>query len=73
MIGGSITVDQTVLGSKGKTKTYLVGTPSAGPIADNWDNPKWKAFVAAYKKALSGRLPVALAVRAWLLRRGLGA
>ena len=57
MIGGSITVDQTVLGSKGKTKTYLVGTPSAGPIADNWDNPKWKAFVAAYKKAYPDGFP----------------
>ena len=57
MIGGSITVDQTVLGSKGKTKTYLVGTPSAGPIADNWDNPKWKAFVAAYKKAYPEGFP----------------
>ena len=57
MIGGSITVDQTVLGSKGKTKTYLVGTPSAGPIADNWDNPKWKTFVAAYKKAYPDGFP----------------
>jgi branched-chain amino acid transport system substrate-binding protein len=57
MIGGSITVDQTVLGSKGKTKTYLIGTPSAGPIADNWDNPKWKTFVAAYKKAYPNGFP----------------
>src|SRR5689334_7953192 len=47
MIGGSITVDQTVLGSKGKTKTYLIGTPSAGSIADNWDNPKSTAFAPA--------------------------
>ena len=57
MIGGSITVDQTVLGSKGKTKTYLIGTPSAGPIADNWDNSKWKTFVAAYKKAYPNGFP----------------
>jgi branched-chain amino acid transport system substrate-binding protein len=57
MIGGSITVDQTVLGSKGKQKTYVVGTPSAGPIADNWDNPKWKDFVAAYKKAYPDGFP----------------
>jgi branched-chain amino acid transport system substrate-binding protein len=57
MIGGSITVDQTVLGSKGKQKTYVVGTPSAGPIADNWDNPKWQAFVAAYKKAYPDGFP----------------
>jgi branched-chain amino acid transport system substrate-binding protein len=57
MIGGSITVDQTVLGSKGKTKTYLIGTPSAGPIADTWDDPKWKAFVANYKKEFPDGFP----------------
>jgi branched-chain amino acid transport system substrate-binding protein len=57
MIGGSITVDQTVLGSEGKRKSYLVGTPSAGPIADNWDNAQWKTFVDAYKKAFSDGFP----------------
>ncbi|MEJ2120648.1 MAG: ABC transporter substrate-binding protein [Alphaproteobacteria bacterium] len=51
MIAGSITADQTILGSKGRRKKYFIGTPSAGPIADTWDNPKWKAFVASYKKA----------------------
>jgi branched-chain amino acid transport system substrate-binding protein len=51
LIGGSITVDQSVLSAKGKRRDYLLGTPSAGPLADNWDNPKWKAFVAAYKKS----------------------
>ena len=36
LIGGSITVDQTVLGSKGKQpRLSCIGTPSAGPIADN--------------------------------------
>jgi len=57
MIGGSITVDQTILGSEGPRKTYLVGTPSAGPIADNWDGQKWKDFVAAYKKAYPDGFP----------------
>jgi branched-chain amino acid transport system substrate-binding protein len=57
LIGGSITVDQTVLGSKGKEKKYVVGTPSAGPIADTWDNPQWKAFVAAYKAAFPDGFP----------------
>ncbi|HTO84445.1 MAG TPA: ABC transporter substrate-binding protein [Methylomirabilota bacterium] len=57
MIGGSITVDQTILGSEGPKKTYLVGTPSAGPIADNWDDPKWKDFVAAYKKEYPDGFP----------------
>ena len=50
LVGGSITVDQTVLTSKGKTRDVLVGTPSAGPTADTNDTPAWKAFVEAYKK-----------------------
>ncbi len=50
LIGGSITVDQTVLTSKGKIREVVVGTPSAGPIADTNDTPAWKAFVEAYKK-----------------------
>src|SRR6186997_1612183 len=49
LIGGSITVDQTVLTSKGKIRDVVVGTPSAGPIADTNDTPAWKAFVDAYK------------------------
>jgi branched-chain amino acid transport system substrate-binding protein len=57
MIGGSITVDQTVLGSEGKRKDYLIGTPSAGPIADSWDNPAWKTFVADYQKAFPKGFP----------------
>ncbi|MDQ3561344.1 MAG: ABC transporter substrate-binding protein [Pseudomonadota bacterium] len=50
LIGGSITVDQTVLSSKGKIRDVVIGTPSAGPIADTNDTPAWKAFVEAYKK-----------------------
>lgn len=50
LIGGSITVDQTVLTSKGKIRDVLIGTPSAGPIADTNDAAPWKAFVEAYKK-----------------------
>lgn len=50
LIGGSITVDQTVLTSKGKLRDVLIGTPSAGPIADTNDTPEWMAFVDAYKK-----------------------
>ena len=49
LIGGTITVDQTVLGSKGRTRDFVIGTPAAGPIADTWDDPRWKKFVAAYK------------------------
>lgn len=50
LIGGSITADQTVLSSKGKIRDVMIGTPSAGPIADTNDTPAWKAFVEAYKK-----------------------
>jgi branched-chain amino acid transport system substrate-binding protein len=57
LIGGSITVDQTILSYKGKRRDSLVGTPSAGPIADNWDNPAWKKFVADYKASSKDAFP----------------
>jgi branched-chain amino acid transport system substrate-binding protein len=57
LIGGSITVDQTVLGSEGKTKDFVVGTPSAGPIADANDSPAWQKFVADYKAAFADGFP----------------
>ena len=50
LIGGSIMVDQTVLSSKGAGKRYLIGTPTGGPQADAWDNPKWQAWVKAYQE-----------------------
>jgi branched-chain amino acid transport system substrate-binding protein len=57
LIGGSITVDQTVLGTQGKQRDYIIGTPSAGPIADNSDEPAWKKFVADYKAAYKDGFP----------------
>lgn len=51
MLGGSITVSQDVLNYKGKRRDSLVGTISAGPIADSFDGADWKAFVADYRKA----------------------
>jgi branched-chain amino acid transport system substrate-binding protein len=57
LIGGSITVDQTVLGYKGKRRDALVGTPSAGPMADGWDNAAWKKFVADYKATFKDGFP----------------
>jgi branched-chain amino acid transport system substrate-binding protein len=57
LIGGSITVDQTVLGSKGRARDFIIGTPSAGPISDTWDDPAWNAFVAAYKKQFPDGFP----------------
>jgi branched-chain amino acid transport system substrate-binding protein len=57
IVGGSITVDQTVMGYKGRKKDYMVGTASAGPIADSWDNAHWKKFVADYKAQFKDGLP----------------
>jgi len=51
MMGGSITVSQDVLNYKGKRRDSLVGTISAGPVADTFDGADWKAFVADYRKA----------------------
>jgi branched-chain amino acid transport system substrate-binding protein len=50
MLGGSITVSQDVLNYKGKRRDSLVGTMSAGPVADAFDGADWKAFVADYQK-----------------------
>src|SRR5499426_1645440 len=57
MIGGSITVSQDILNYKGKQQDYIIGTPSAGPIADNWDNAAWSKFVADYKAAFPDGFP----------------
>lgn len=50
LIGGSITVDQTVLTAKGRMRDVLIGTPAAGPTADTNDTQAWQDFTAAYKK-----------------------
>ena len=57
MIGGSITVDQTVLNYKGKRRESLLGTASAGPMADSIDTPEWKKFVADYKANFKDGFP----------------
>ena len=51
MLGGSITVSQDVLNYRGKRRDSLVGTISAGPVADNFEGAEWKAFVADYQKS----------------------
>ena len=50
MMGGSITVSQDVLNYRGKRRDSLVGTISAGPLADSFDGADWRAFVADYRK-----------------------
>ncbi len=57
MVGGSIAVDQTVLNYKGKRRESLLGTASAGPMADSIDTPEWKKFVAEYKATFKDGFP----------------
>ena len=57
LVGGSITVDQTVLAAKGKTRDFVIGTPSGGPISDTWDDPRWSEFVDAYKAEFPDGFP----------------
>jgi branched-chain amino acid transport system substrate-binding protein len=57
MVGGSITVDQTVLNFKGKRRDSLLGTPAAGPMADSIDTPEYKKFVADYKANFKDGFP----------------
>ncbi len=57
LIGGTIMVDQTVLTARGRAKEALVGTPSSGVQADDWDAPEWKEYVAAYRAAYPDGLP----------------
>jgi branched-chain amino acid transport system substrate-binding protein len=49
LIGASITVDQSIINSKGRARDALKGTPSAGPQADAWDNAAWNKWVKLYQ------------------------
>lgn len=57
IVAGSITVDQAVLASKGRTKTYLIGTPTASPVSDTNEAEAYQAFVNAYREANPDGLP----------------
>src|SRR5499427_8892671 len=57
IVGGSITVSQDILNYKGKRRESLVGTIAGAPIADAYEAPEWKAFVADYKKHFPDRYP----------------
>jgi branched-chain amino acid transport system substrate-binding protein len=56
-IGGSITVDQSVLAVEGTFKDQLVGTIAGGPTADTADEPAWNDYVAKYKAQFPDGLP----------------
>ncbi len=51
LVGGSITVSQDILNYKGKRRDSLVGTIAGAPIADAYDAPEFKTFVADYQKS----------------------
>ena len=51
LIGGTIMADATVLGSKGRAKDALVGTPTSGPLANDNPDPAWQNYVKAYQDA----------------------
>jgi branched-chain amino acid transport system substrate-binding protein len=51
LIGASITVDQSIINSKGRARDALKGTPSAGPQADAWDNERWQQWVKLYQES----------------------
>jgi branched-chain amino acid transport system substrate-binding protein len=57
IVGGSITVSQDILNYKGKRRESLVGTMAGSPIADAYDAPEFKAWVADYKKAFPDGYP----------------
>jgi ABC-type branched-subunit amino acid transport system substrate-binding protein len=40
-----------VLSSRGRAKQLLIDTPMSGSQADDWDDPRWQAFVQRYRDA----------------------
>ncbi len=57
LIGGTVTVDQTVLSTKGPLYQHVLGVASAGPIADNNPDQSWQQFVSAYKNMFPDGFP----------------
>lgn len=57
LIGGSITVDQTVLAARGRQREAVLGMLSSGPTADANPAPEWQKFVADYKRQFPDGLP----------------
>ncbi|MDO9637576.1 MAG: ABC transporter substrate-binding protein [Pseudotabrizicola sp.] len=59
LIGGSIMADATVLGSRGRAKEALIGTPTSGPLANDNPDEAWQTYLQAYQEAFpeNERLP----------------
>ena len=78
-IGGSITVDQSVLATEGAFADSLVGTITASPTSDNADEPAWTEYVAGLQGDLPGRpartracSPSATTTRPWASSKASG-
>jgi branched-chain amino acid transport system substrate-binding protein len=56
-IGGSITVDQSVLATQGAFQNQLIGTITASPTADTANEPAWIDYVKTYKATFPDGLP----------------
>lgn len=50
LVAGSVTADQVVMSARGPHRRLLNGLITAGPLVDDSDDPKWKAFVERYRK-----------------------
>jgi branched-chain amino acid transport system substrate-binding protein len=50
LIGGSSTIDQNVLETKGALRSRVIGIPGAMPVAADNPDPAWKAWVEQYRK-----------------------
>lgn len=52
IIGGSVTIDQSILESKGPFKKLLVGAPAGTPTVGDYEGAEWQAFVQKYTAIL---------------------
>lgn len=57
IFAGSITADQSVLGTGLIGAEYLVGMTSSGPLADDDPDSNWQDFLSAYRRMFPDALP----------------
>ena len=48
IIGGTITIDQSILDSKGPFRSLLIGAPAGTPTVSDFDDSNWKEFAENY-------------------------
>jgi branched-chain amino acid transport system substrate-binding protein len=59
LIAGTNTVDQTVLATlaRPRLREFMLGTPSASPVVDDWTDARYQQFVANYRRMFPDGLP----------------